>query len=106
MPFHLYLAREISHDDRAPEAYEQDMVVIPVALTMPVTGIPAIVTGNVQWVKFEFLTAITIYAIAMVFAVVVQRGWVHQMIHMTEHMPAPSPALAAGPGAAPAGPPP
>lgn len=84
----------------------EDRIVIPVALTMPVTGVLMIVTGSIALTHFWLLAGIVMYVIAMTFAVVVQRGWVHQMIHMTEHMPAPAPAMAAGPGAAPAGPPP
>ena len=84
----------------------EDKVVIPAALTMPVSGVLMIVTGNVALNKFWFIAAMVTYVTAMLFAVIIQRGWVHQMIHMTEHMPAPVPAAAAGPGAAPAGPPP
>lgn len=81
----------------------EDRLVIPFALSMPVTGILMIVAGNVQWLHFWFLLAIVLYIAAMIFAVVIQRGWVHQMIHLTSHAPAPA---MAGPGAAPAGPPP
>lgn len=84
-------------------AVMEDRLVIPFALSMPVTGVLMIVAGNVQWLHFWFLLAIVLYVAATVFAVVTQRGWVHQMIHMTSQMPAPAPA---GPGAAPAGPPP
>lgn len=84
----------------------EDRLVIPFALTMPVSGVLMIVTGGVQWLRFWFLLAIVLYVAATTFAIVIQRGWVHQMIHMTEHMPAPAPAMAAGPGAAAAGPPP
>lgn len=84
----------------------EDKVVIPAALTMPISGALMILTGPVNWIRFWFIAAMVVYATAMIFAVVVQRGWVHKMIHMTEHMPAPASAMAAGPGAAPAGPPP
>jgi uncharacterized membrane protein len=84
----------------------EDRVVIPVALTMPVTGILMIVTGNLNLGQFWLLAGIALYVVAMVFAVVVQRGWVHQMIHLTEGRPGSAPALAAGPGALAAGPPP
>jgi predicted integral membrane protein DUF2269 len=82
----------------------EDRIVIPFALTMPISGILMIVVSNgaVHWLSFWFLLAVALYLIAMFIAVVVQRGIVHQMIHMTSHMPAPAPA---GPGAAPAGPP-
>ncbi len=81
----------------------EDRLVIPFALTMPISGILMIVTGNVQWIRFWFLLAVALYLVAMFIAVFVQRGIVHRMIHMTSQMPAPAPA---GPGAAPAGPPP
>lgn len=84
----------------------EDKIVIPVALTMPVSGVLMILTGPVVVDRFWFIAAMVLYVTAMVFAVVVQRGWVHQMIHMTEHAPAPQPAMAAGPGAMAAGPPP
>lgn len=84
----------------------EDKVVIPVALSMPVSGVLMILTGNVPLNKFWFIAAMAVYVTAMVFAIVVQRGWVHQMIHLTEHMPSPTPAMAAGPGAMQAGPPP
>jgi len=83
----------------------EDRLVIPFALTMPISGILMIVVSNgaVQWLRFWFLLAVAFYVLAMFIAVVIQRGIVHQMIHMTSHMPAPAPA---GPGAASAGPPP
>lgn len=86
----------------------EDRLVIPFALTMPVSGVLMIVTANgaVQWARFWFLLAVALYLIAMFIAVFIQRGIVHKMIHMTAQMGAPSAALAAGPGAAPAGPPP
>jgi predicted integral membrane protein DUF2269 len=82
----------------------EDRLVIPFALTMPISGILMLVTANgaLPWLRFWFLLAVALYVIAMFIAVVIQRGIVHKMIHMTSHMPAP----AAGPGAAPAGPPP
>lgn len=83
----------------------EDRLVIPFALTMPISGVLMLVTANgaVPWLRFWFLLAVALYVIAMFVAVVVQRGIVHQMIHMTSHMPAPAPA---GPGAQSAGPPP
>ena len=83
----------------------EDRLVIPFALTMPVSGVLMLVTANgaVPWQRFWFLLAVSLYLIAMFIAVVIQRGIVHKMINMTSQMPAPAPA---GPGAAPAGPPP
>jgi len=84
----------------------EDKVVIPVALTMPVSGVLMILTGNVPLNKFWFVAAMVVYVTALTFAILVQRSWVHQMIHLTEGAPAPVPAMAGGPGAMQAGPPP
>ena len=83
----------------------EDRLVIPLALTMPVTGVLMIWQGDINVLAHGWLIAgIVLYVIAMTFALAVQRPTVMKMTHMTSHMPAP--AMAAGPGAAPAGPPP
>ena len=82
----------------------EDRLVIPIALTMPVTGVLMILTGSISLAHFWLLAGITLYVIAMVYALAVQRPTVMKMTHMTS---GPMPAgAAAGPGAAPAGPPP
>jgi uncharacterized membrane protein len=87
---------------RVGEAIEMK-IVIPVAASMPVTGVLMIVTGNIGLAHFWLIAGIVLYVIAYTFAVTIQRNTVHHMIEMTSHAPAPA---AAGPGAAPAGPPP
>lgn len=85
----------------------EDRVVIPVAASMPVTGVLMVLTGRFGFGHFWLLAGIVLYVIAYTFAVTIQRSTVHQMIHLTSHMPAPVAAAAVeGPGAAPAGPPP
>ena len=84
----------------------EDRIVIPAALTMPVSGVLMVVTSTFGFGHFWLLAGITLYVIAMLFATIPQRNWVHEMVHMTERMAPPSAAMAAGPGAAPAGPPP
>jgi uncharacterized membrane protein len=81
----------------------EDRVVLPLALTMPVTGVLMIWTGSISLAHFWLIAGIVLYAIAILFAIFVQRQTVIKMVHMTSHAPAPA---AAGPGAAPAGPPP
>lgn len=85
----------------------EDKIVIPVALTLPVSGVLMILTGPVVVDRFWFIAAMVLYVTAIFIAVVPQRNWVHRMIHMTEQAPAPAmAAAAAGPGAMAAGPPP
>lgn len=82
----------------------EDRLVIPVALTMPVTGALMIIVGGISLMHFWLLAGIALYVVAMVIAIGLQRPLVMRMIHFTSQPP---PALAAaGPGAAPAGPPP
>lgn len=81
----------------------EDRVVIPLALTMPVTGVAMIIAGSISLTHFWLWAGIVLYVIAITFAVLVQRRTVQKMTHMTS---GPMPAMAAGPGAAPAGPPP
>ncbi len=75
-------------------------VVLPLALTMPISGglliwSENIDMGNAQWL----LTAIVLYVVAMTFALGVQVRTLDRMIEIAGHLAAGGPALAAGPGA-------
>jgi uncharacterized membrane protein len=93
---------------RLSEAIEK-RIVIPAALTMPITGVAMILAAGIDWQQPWLGTAIAIYVIAIVFAVAIQTRWVGRVIQLTSGAPgaqgvaAPMPA---GPGAAVAGPPP
>jgi hypothetical protein len=84
-------------------------MVIPVALTMPVTGVAMIfVTGISPFTNFWLGTAIILYTIAILYAWFVQVPAVREMAGLLRQMAASaSGGDAAGPAAgAPAGPPP
>ena len=86
------------------DAAIEDKLVIPFALTMPVSGIALAVVLSIDWAKNAWLTlGLALYVVALVIAVFVQRPIVHRLIHMADGMRA-APAVA-GPGAAAAGPP-
>ena len=81
-----------------------DRVVIPFALSMPVSGLFLIYFGHVNladrsgwWLDI----AIVAYVVALSIAIFVQRPTVQRMVQLTSRPPA-----AASPGATPAGPPP
>ena len=81
-------------------------LVIPFALTMPVSGLGLAYTVQVDWGHNPWLIAgLSLYVIAMFIALALQAPLVHKLVHMTNHAPAPAP-VPAGPGAAVAGPPP
>jgi len=80
----------------------EDRLVIPFALSMPVSGVGIIVAGPIYLGQPWLLIGITLYLVAITFSLTVLRPATVKLIHMTEHPP----AMAAGPGAAPAGPPP
>lgn len=85
----------------------EDRLVLPFALTMPVTGVLMIATfpGGIDMASsaaWWLDIAIVLYVIAMVIAIFIQRPTVQRMVHMSAMAAAGSP----GPGAAPAGPPP
>lgn len=85
---------------RATEVIEKRLV-IPFALTMPLSGIGLIVTKHIDVLKTQWLiTAIGFYIVALALALGHQVPATVKLIHMTERMQAP------GPGAAAAGPPP
>lgn len=83
-------------------------LVIPFALSMPVSGLGLAYTAQVNWGQNPWLIAgLSLYAIAMFIALVLQAPIVHRLVHMTNHAPAAvQQAVPAGPGAAVAGPPP
>jgi len=82
----------------------EDRVVIPVLLTLPVTGVLMIVIGNISLAHFWLIAGIVLYVLVITFTIAVQRRTVQKMVHLT--MQAPAPAMAGGAGAALAGPPP
>jgi uncharacterized membrane protein len=89
---------------RVSEALEKRMV-LPFAISMPITGILMIWAGSLDLLApgFHWLDlAIILYAIAIFIAIVLQNPVVGRMVEMTSH----APQMAGGPGAAPAGPPP
>ena len=93
-----------------------DRVVIPFALSMPVTGIFLVYFGHINladrsgwWLDI----AIVLYIIALSIAVFVQRPTVQRMVRLTSRPPAPGtpgsgamPSGAMPSGAMPSGPPP
>jgi hypothetical protein len=85
------------------EALEEKLV-IPFALSMPISGIGLAAALGIEWNHNPWLIAgLALYAIAVSFALFVQRPLVRQLVQMAAGAPAPVPA---GPGAAAAGPPP
>lgn len=79
-------------------------LVIPFALSMPVSGLGLAYTVHIEWNHNPWLIAgISVYAAAMFTALALQAPVVRKLVQMTAHAPAPVPA---GPGAAAAGPPP
>jgi len=84
-------------------------LVIPFALTMPVSGLGLAYTAQVDWGHNPWLIAgLALYVVAMFIALVLQAPVVRKLVHMTMHAPAgaASAPMPAGPGAAAAGPPP
>jgi len=83
-------------------------LVIPFALTMPVSGLGLAFTLGIEWNHNAWLIAgLSLYVVAMYIAIVLQAPVVRRLVAMTMHAPAGAAApLPAGPGAAQAGPPP
>ena len=76
-------------------------VVIPAALTMPISGGLLVWSEGIDLASTHWLlAAIGLYAAAIAYAVLVQVGTVDRMIQLAGQMAAAGPALAAGPGAA------
>jgi hypothetical protein len=95
-PQHGLFAVELS------ERLETRMV-IPVALTMPITGVAMILVAGISpFTNFWLATAIVLYTIAILYAWFIQVPAVREMAGLLRQMTA-APAAPAG---APAGPPP
>ena len=79
-------------------------LVIPFALSMPVSGVGLAISLSIDWGRNSWLIAgLAVYSVALYTALVLQAPVVRKLVHMTAHAPAPLPA---GPGAEMAGPPP
>jgi hypothetical protein len=83
-------------------------LVIPFALSMPVSGLGLAFSVSIDWTRNPWLiAALVIYATAMFTALALQAPVVRRLVEMTMHAPAGAPAvMPAGPGAEMAGPPP
>jgi uncharacterized membrane protein len=80
----------------------EDRLVIPFALSMPVSGLGLAAVMRLEWGSNPWLIAgVALYAVAMFIALVGQRPTVHRLLHIATAMGAPVPA---GPGAAAVGP--
>jgi hypothetical protein len=76
------------------------MVVIPAALTMPVSGLLLVWSEGIDLAATHWLVlAIGLYIVAIAFAVLIQLRTIDRMIELATGMAAAGPALAAGPGA-------
>jgi uncharacterized membrane protein len=80
----------------------EDRVVIPIALTLPVTGALMIVAGNISLAHFWLIAGIVLYLVVITFTIAVQRTTIHKMTHLTAQ--AAALPMTAGPGATPVGP--
>lgn len=81
-------------------------LVIPFALSMPVSGLGLAFTLQIEWNHNPWLiAALVVYTAAIYTAIVLQAPVVRKLVQMTAHAPVPAP-LPAGPGAELAGPPP
>ena len=79
----------------------QTRVVIPGALTMPISGGLLVLAEGINLPATHWLvTSIVLYAITISFALGVQMRTVNRMIELASSLTAAGPALAAGPGAA------
>lgn len=75
-------------------------VVIPLALTMPISGGLLVWSEGLNLASSHWLVlAIGLYLVAMTFAIGVQLRVVDRMMEIAGHMAAAGPMLAAGPGA-------
>jgi hypothetical protein len=81
-------------------------LIIPFVMTMPVSGVLLAISVSIEWNHNPWLiAALAVYAVALTFALGVQRPVIEKLIDMTSGAGAPA-AVPAGPGAAVAGPPP
>jgi hypothetical protein len=75
-------------------------LVIPAALTMPISGGLLVWSENINLASAHWLVlAIVLYVVAMTYAIAVQVRTVDRMIEIAGQMVAGGPVLAAGPGA-------
>jgi Predicted integral membrane protein (DUF2269) len=82
------------------------LVVIPVALLMPVSGVLLVWSEGIDLAATHWLVlAIGLYIVAITFAILIQLRTIDRMIELATGMAAAGPVLAAGPGAALATPP-
>jgi uncharacterized membrane protein len=96
-------AREPQHGLFALRATHmiQTRVVIPAALTMPISGGLLVLGEGINLPATHWLlTAILLYVITIAFAIGVQMRTVDRMIALAGRLAAAGPVLAAGPGAA------
>ena len=85
---------------RLTERLERRLV-IPLALTMPISGGALALAEGIDPLVTHWLgAAILLYIVAMTYAIGVQVRVVERMIEIAGHMAASGPVLAAGPGAA------
>lgn len=76
-------------------------IVLPAALTMPISGGLLIWSESIQLTSAHWLlAAIVLYVVAIAFAVGIQVRTIDRMIEVAERMAAAGPVFAAGPGAA------
>lgn len=79
----------------------QTRVVIPAALTMPISGGLLVLGEGIDLPATHWLLAsIVLYVITISFAIGVQRGTVNRMIELAGRLAAAGPVLVEGPGAA------
>jgi uncharacterized membrane protein len=89
-PQHANFATRITHA-------VSDRLVIPVALTMPITGVAMILVAGINLAapQYRWLdVAIVVYVVVLSYGVLVQRRTVERLIELTS---APPPAGASGP---------
>jgi uncharacterized membrane protein len=84
----------------------EDKLVIPFALSMPVTGALMIIFGEVDLFQPWLLIAIVVYVVAIGFSVLVQTPASKEMAQLLKAMPATSPGPGATIAEAAGGPPP
>lgn len=76
------------------------LIVLPAALTMPISGGLLIWSEHIQLASAHWLLmAIVLYLVAIAFALGIQVRTIERMIELAERMTAAGPVFAAGPGA-------
>lgn len=74
----------------------EEKLVLPLALSMPVTGAGMIIFGGINLFQFWLIAAIIVYVIAISYSIFIQGPAGKELALLLANMPAPSP----GPGAA------